>query len=385
MLMMTKVRVGKIGSHRSIALVLFAALTSTASGQTTLRDAFKPFFLVGASLNRAQFSEEDSRGTAIVKTQFDTISPENVLKWESVHPQPDRYDFDGPDRYVAFGEKYKMFIIGHTLIWHNQTPKWVFEDGEGRPVSRDVLLKRMHDHIFTVVGRYKGRIKGWDVVNEALNDDGTLRQSPWMKIIGEDYIAKAFQYAHEADPKAELYYNDYSLENDAKRKGAIELIKKLQAQGIPVKAVGMQGHLKMDWPTVEQEDAAISDLEKLGIKVNITELDIDVLPPASQYRGADISVNFELQSKLDPYKNGLPDTVQQQLAKRYADLFRVYLKHNSSIDRVTFWCVTDGDSWLNGWPVPGRTSYPLLFGRDGKPKPSFQSVIDAANSFKSRS
>jgi len=371
----------------SVLLASFVLSSSfnVVTAQTTLKDAFRTHFLVGAALNRAQVFEEDTRGATIVKSQFNTISPENLLKWQQVHPRPDRYDFDAADQYVAFGEKYKMFIVGHTLIWHNQTPKWVFEDEKGSVVSREVLLMQMRDHIQTVVSRYKGRIKGWDVVNEALNEDGTLRQSPWLKIIGDDYIAKAFEFAHEADPKAELYYNDYSLENEAKRKGAIDLIKRLQAQKIPLTGVGLQGHLKLDWPTLEQEDTTISDFEKLAIKVNISELDIDVLPPASQYRGADVTVNFELQSKLNPYTNGLPDSVERALAERYADLFKVYLKHSRSIDRVTFWCVTDGDSWLNNWPVRGRTSYPLLFDRSGKPKPAFQSVIDTARNFKDQS
>ncbi len=199
---------------------------------------------------------------AIVKAQFNTISPENVLKWESVHPRPDGYAFDAPDRYVAFGEKNDMFIIGHTLVWHSQVPRWVFQDDKGEPLDRDALLKRMHEHIMTVVGRYKGRIGGWDVVNEALNEDGTLRKSPWLTIIGEDYLVKAFEYAHEADPKAELYYNDYSVENPAKRNGAVALIKKLQAAGITVAAIGLQGHDKMDWPTLDEQDATIVAFEE---------------------------------------------------------------------------------------------------------------------------
>jgi len=361
-------------------VVLLLALVSNAVAGPSLRDAFRKDFLIGAALNRAQFYEEDARGASIVKTQFNSISPENILKWESVHPQPGTYAFDAPDRYVEFGEKNKMFIIGHTLIWHNQTPKWVFEDEKGNPVSREILLEKMREHISAVVGRYKGRIKGWDVVNEAINDDGTMRQTLWYKIIGEDYIAKAFQFAHEADPNAELYYNDYSLENDAKRKGVIALVKKLQTAKIPIHAVGSQEHDKMDWPTTAQLDQTISELAALGVRVNITELDIDVLPSASNYRGADITTNFELNEKLNPYTKGLPDTMQQQLATRYAELFKVFLKHEKSIDRVTFWCVTDGDSWLNGWPVRGRTSYPLLFGRDGKPKPAFDAVIQTARS-----
>jgi len=354
--------------------LLMAGLLTNAQVQPPLKDVF----LIGAALNRAQFCEEDGRGVDLVKAHFNTITPENILKWESVHPKPDGYDFEAPDRYVAFGEKNGMFIVGHTLVWHNQTPSWVFQNDKGNPVDRDTLLVRMREHIHTVVGRYKGRIKGWDVVNEALNEDGTLRGSPWLKIIGENYIAKAFEFAHEADPRAELYYNDYSLEDEAKRNGAVELIKKLKAQGIPVAAVGLQDHNKMDWPSVEQVDATITAFAKLGVKVMITELDIDVLPPASQHRGADITLNVELQAKLNPYTNGLPEQVQQALAKRYADLFSVYLKHCDVITRVTFWGVTDGDSWLNDWPVKGRTSYPLLFDRNGQPKPAFEAVIRAA-------
>jgi len=359
-------------------LLLTFSLLAVDQAPPTLKDAFKGSFLIGAALNPAEFTESDARDTAIVKAQFDSISPENVLKWESVHPEPEHYNFDLPDKYVAFGEKHHMFIVGHTLVWHQQTPKWVFEDAKGNPLDRETLLKRMREHIQTVVGRYKGRVNLWDVVNEALNDDGTLRQTPWLKIIGEEYLAKAFEFAHEADPTAELNYNDYSLENEAKRNGAIEMIRKLRAQGVPVTGVGLQGHYKIDWPMVDQVDATIGAFAKLGIKVMITELDVDVLPPAMQYRGADISANVELQPKLNPYTNGLPDSLQQTLAKRYADLFGVFLKHRAALTRVTFWGVTDTGSWLNNWPVRGRTSYPLLFDRNGRPKPAFYAVVKSA-------
>ena len=359
-------------------LVIAIPLIYPASAQTTLKEAFKGRFLIGASLNKEQFNGEDARGATIVKEQFNTISPENVLKWESIHPAEGRFDFSGADRYVEFGEANKMFIVGHTLVWHNQTPKWVFEDGTGKPASREQLLARLREHIMTVVGRYKGRIHGWDVVNEALDEDGTLRKSPWLTIVGEDYLVKAFQWAHEADPKAELYYNDYSLENEPKRKGAIELIKKLQAAKVPIKAVGLQGHNKMDWPSLEQQDVTIEEFKKLGIKVAITELDIDVLPRASDHRGADITLNYELQAKLNPFAKGFPAQNDQALARRYADLFKVYLKHADAIDRITFWCVTDGDSWLNDWPVRGRSNYPLLFDRSGRPKPAFGAVLETA-------
>ncbi len=348
---------------------------------TTLKVEVKGAFLVGAAISNAQIEGKDTQGVALIRRQFSTISPENVLKWERVHPKPDTFDFSLADKYVAFGQKNALAVIGHTLVWHSQTPRWVFQDAEGKPVSRDTLLARMRNHILTVVGRYKGKIKGWDVVNEALNEDGTLRQSPWMRIIGEDYIAKAFEWAHEADPSAELYYNDYSLENPAKRAGAVALIKKLQAQGIKVTAVGLQGHYKMTWPTPAAIDSTMAAFAALGVKVGITELDVDLLPQARpQYRGADVSFRADTSSALNPYARALPDSVQQALARRYAEIFGAFLKHGDVLERVTFWGVDDADSWLNGWPVPGRTSYPLLFDRAGAPKPAFDAVVEVVRS-----
>ena len=365
-----------------LASLGFAGVAGLAQTPASLKDAYQGAFFVGAAVNANQFTGKDSRSAAIVKEQFSTITPENVLKWERVHPKLDNYDFVLPDQFVAFGEKNHMFIVGHCLIWHAQTPAWVFQDENGKQIGRDALLKRMHDHISTVVGRYKGRIQSWDVVNEALNEDGTLRQSPWMKIIGEDYIAKAFQYAHEADPQAQLNYNDYSIENEAKRNGAVALIRKLQAQGIPVSTVGIQGHDSLDWPSADLEDATITAFAALGVKVAITELDVDVLPSAWSPT-ADVTLNVKSDPKINPYPNGLPDDVQKALAKQYAGLFAVYLKHRDVVNRVTFWGVTDGDSWKNNWPVMGRTDYPLLFDRAGKPKPAYDAVIkEAAQSLK---
>lgn len=362
------------------SLLVAAALVGTAvtriAAQDSLADAYKKSFLVGVAINRAQIYNEDARGDKIIKSQFNCISPENVLKWESVHPKPGVYDFSATDHYVEFGEKNRMAIIGHTLVWHQQTPKWVFEDDKGNPVTRNVLLQRMHDHIQTVVGRYKGRIKGWDVVNEALADDGRLRESPWLKIIGEDYLEKAYEYAHQADPKAELYYNDYALENAPKRNGAIALIKELKAKGVPIHAIGLQGHDNLDWPTVEQQDATITAFESLGIKVNITELDITVLP--SPKETADATATLESQAGLNPYKDGLLEAVEKKLAERYAELFKVFVKHRDAIERVTFWGVTDADSWRNDWPFRGRTDYPLLFDLKGARKPAFDAVMRVA-------
>jgi endo-1,4-beta-xylanase len=344
----------------------------------TLKDAFKQDFLIGAAINQSQFEGNSPNEAAIATAQFDTISPENVLKWQSVHPNPGKFDFTDADQYVAFGQKNHMFIIGHNLIWHNQTPDWVFQDDQGNPISRDALIARMRNHIFTVVGRYKGKIGGWDVVNEALNEDGSLRDSPWRKIIGDDYLVLAYQFAHEADPTAQLYYNDYSLDNVPKREGAIRLIKNLQAHGVKIYGIGLQEHDKMDWPATNQLDETISAFSALGIKVMITELDIDLLPAATQSDGAEVSMRAAASAGLNPYANGLPADMEQKLAQRYADLFTVFVAHRNDIARVTFWGVTDANSWLNNWPVPGRSSYPLLFDRDGRPKPAFAAVMKTA-------
>jgi endo-1,4-beta-xylanase len=329
-------------------------------------------------LNTVQFEDRDPIADPIIESQFDTISPENDLKWQLIHPALDQYNFDAADRYVAFGEKHKMFIIGHCLVWHSQVPQWVFRDADGKPLTRDALLERMHDHIRTVVGRYKGRINGWDVVNEALNEDGTMRQSQWYKIIGEDYIEKAFQYAHEADPNAQLYYNDYSLENEAKRKGAVELMRKLKADGVPITGIGLQGHLHLDDADARTEAETIEAFSALGLQVNISEMDIDILPRTTRSNSADVSTTAAGTAESNPYVNGLPDEMQQKLAKRYAELFKVYVDHHASMGRVTLWGVTDGGSWLNNFPTQGRTNYPLLFDRQGKPKPAFTAVLEVA-------
>jgi endo-1,4-beta-xylanase len=248
-------------------------------------------------------------------------------------------------------------------------------------MPRDVLLARMKEHITTVVGRYKGKVNGWDVVNEALNDDGKLRKSPWLNIIGEDYIAKAFEYAHEADPNAELYYNDYSLDGPAKLDGCLRLVKDLKAKGIHIDAVGLQGQAwRMDShnPSSKALEKFIDSVSALGVQVMITEMCIDVLPAASSYRGADINTRAKAREGLNPYVDGLPDDVQQKLANRYAELFTIFVKHKEQISRVTLWGVYDKTSWLNYWPIGGRTNYPLLFDRSYQPKPAFFAVLKTA-------
>ena len=372
--------------RRSSILLMAAVVAGCASSEPasppsaadlpSLKAAYADDFLIGTALNARQYTGQDARAAPIVPAQFDAISPENVMKWESLHPQPGVYDFEGADAYVAYGEEHDMWILGHTLVWHSQTPRWVFQDDDGDPVSREVLLGRMEDHISTVVGRYKGRVDGWDVVNEALNEDGTLRDSPWRRIIGDDYLVHAFRFAHAADPDAELYYNDYSLENKPKRDGAVRLVRMVQEAGGRVTGIGTQGHYHMAEPTVAQIDSTIRAFAELG-DVMVTELEIDVLPSRGSM-SADVGRREEGGAGLDPYTDGLPDDVQQALADRYAEIFEVFLDHREVISRVTFWGVTDGDSWKNGFPIPGRTNHPLLFDRAGQPKPAYDAVVRVA-------
>lgn len=347
----------------------------------TLKDAYKNDFLIGVAVNQNQFTGEDTNGVALITSQFNAISPENVMKWALIHPNPvtNAYDFGPADAYVAFGEQHHMFIVGHTLVWHNQTPRWVFQDENGRALSatnaadRELLLQRMHDHIQTVVGRYKGRIQVWDVVNEALNDSSSMndtnllrRQSPWVRILGVDFIVKAFQYAHEADPDAILRYNDYSIENPAKRERLITLIKYLQSQHVPVMAIGSQTHANLSWPTFELEDSFLTEVSGLGLPVHITELDVNGSQGGQRSQSADITQNAQASGGGSQI-----ESVQEKLTQQYASLFKAFVKHRDEIKLVTFWGVTDADSWR-------RNGSPLLFDGNWQPKPAFDAVIKAA-------
>lgn len=356
---------------------------SCMAAPATLKETFEKTFSVGVAINQRQFTGRDTNGVALIVAQYNSISPENVLKWESVHPRPgtNGYDFRAADTYVEFGEKNHMLIVGHTLVWHSQTPRWVFQAEDGRPLQttntadRDLLLQRLHNHITTVVGRYKGRIKVWDVVNETLSDgdrrSGTniLRQwSPWVRILGDEFIVKAFEWAHEADPDAILRYNDYSIENGPKRKRLIALVKMLQEKHVPVMAIGSQTHANLTWPTPELEDEALTDIAKLGLPIHITELDVNASDAGQRTQSADISENASAKAG-----GGAPGAAaQRKLAQQYANLFAAFCRHRDVVKLVTLWGVTDADSWR-------RDGSPLLFDEQGKPKPAFEAVIKAAH------
>lgn len=362
-----------------LGLTLLSACIQPEKASDSLQVAFQNDFLIGTAFNESQILGRDSLSAQLMKKHFNAITPENCMKWEKIHPEPGRYDFELADRFVELGMENRMHMTGHVLVWHSQTPGWVFLDDDGNLATRDTLLMRMREHIHTVVGRYRGRIESWDVVNEAIEDDGTIRNSLWYRIIGEDFIEKAFTYAKEADPEAQLIYNDYSMHNPGRREGVVRMVKALQNAGVTVDGIGMQAHYRLNEPSLEDIGASITAFCQLGVKVMITELDITVLPVPEDYIGADVSKRFEMDEWLDPYTEGLPDSVQNVLASRYRDLFTLFNDHSECIERVTFWGVHDGISWKNNWPVPGRTNYPLLFDREGKPKPAFRAVIRIAS------
>lgn len=365
--------------HIASAL-LIAAFVAACSNQKTavteelsLKDVVGDKFLVGVALNVNQSSGIDTSSVKLVKQHFNSIVAENCMKCEVIHPEENRYDFTQADQFVDFGEKNGMAIIGHCLIWHSQLAPWFCVDEKGNNVSPEVLKQRMKNHITTIVTRYKGRIKGWDVVNEAILEDGSYRQSKFYEILGEEFIPLAFQYAHEADPNAELYYNDYAMNMPGKREGVVKLVKKLKERGLRIDAVGMQGHMGMDYPDINEFEQSIVAYAGAGVKVMVTEWDMSALPTAKQ--SANISDTVAFQKSLNPYPEALPDSVSEAWNKRMKQFFDLFEKHADVITRVTAWGVSDGDSWKNDFPVKGRRDYPLLFDRSYQPKPFVEEIL----------
>ena len=337
----------------------------------SLSSAFADDFLIGAALAPKHIDNVGMRGKNLVMREYNTITPENIMKWEEINPAPGEFNWEEPDNFVQFGEENGMFIVGHALVWHSQLSQYVKDI-----TDREEMLAAMKTHIDAVAGRYKGRIDAWDVVNEALNEDGTLRESEFYKVLGEDYLAEAFKMAAEAaGPGTKLYYNDYNMWNAEKRDGAIRMIEKIRAAGGRVDGIGMQAHYSIAGPTIDTIEQSIAAYAAAGLPVMMTELDVTVLPNPWDLVGAEVSQNFENSPFMNPFPEGLPDSMQNVLADRYEDLFKLYLKHADKIERITFWGVNDGHSWLNGWPVKGRTNYPLLFDREYEPKAAYERVM----------
>ena len=353
----------------------FAQKTNTAVQTPMLQESMGKYFLVGAAVNTDLVDGKTPGTEAMTIKQFNQVVAENCMKGEVNHPEVNRFDFREGDKLADWAQRNGKTLIGHCLVWHSQPPKWMFTDAEGKQVSRETLIGRMYNHIMTVVTHYKGKVKGWDVVNEAIEDDGSYRKSPYYNIIGPEYIELAFQFAHEADPNVELYINDYSMAKPGKREAYCKIIRNLKAKGLRIDAIGMQSHNGYNYPDYAEYEKSIEAFAAEGVKVMMTELDMNMLPNPEGFGGADISQNFELQKKYNPYVNGLDKKAQKLFNQRYLDLFKIIERHKDAISRVTFWGTSDESSWLNGWPIKGRTNYPLLFDRNNEMKPVGKEIV----------
>ena len=362
-----------------LAVLAGLALSSCTTRVTTENDAslkgvLGDKFLVGVALNTRQSSGVDTAAVKIVKRHFNSVVAENCMKCQTIHPEEDRYDFSQADEFVKFGEDNGMYIIGHCLVWHSQLAHWFCVDKDGNNVAPEVLKQRLKDHITTIVSRYKGRVKGWDVVNEAILEDGSYRKSKFYEILGEEFIPLAFQYAHEADPEAELYYNDYNMHEAGKRATVVKLVNDMKSKGLRVDAIGMQGHVGLDYPSLTDFEESMLAYASTGAKVMITEWDMSALPTLK--RTANVSDTVAYKKMLNPYPESLPDSVSQQWNNRMSDFLNLFIKHSDFVSRVTAWGVSDGDSWKNGFPVRGRKDYALLFDRDYQPKDFIKKILE---------
>ncbi len=348
--------------------------SATAQELLALKDLYGDYFKMGAAINTSQVSGSDSLGQATVKKHFNSIVAENCMKSEKIHPERDRYDWVPADSFVNFGTENGMQVVGHCLVWHSQLAPWFPLDDNGNLVCADTLRQRMADHINAVVGRYKGRVHVWDVCNEVILDDGTYRESPFYQILGKEYIPLAFKLAHEADPDAMLVINDFNMATPAKREAYVALVNDMKAQGLRVDAIGMQAHIGMDYPDFGEFEKSIEAFAGTGCQVMITEWDMSALPTVK--RTANISETVEYEDMLNPYPNGLPQDVADEWNQRMTEFMAMLLRHSDKITRFNAWGVCDADSWKNGWPVPGRVDYPLLFDRNYQMKPFLTAVLN---------
>lgn len=346
-------------------LSLVLALVSAAAGET-LKDV-APFPIGVGISDQIPRRQQD---WPLLKSQFAIITPENCMKPVAIQNERGVWKFEAPDAFVNFAVSNDLKVVGHTLVWakDDRTPGWM-----NAITTREELFGVMREHIDKVAGRYKGKIAMWDVVNEAL-DDGTnyLRPSTWSKLGGEEFIVKAFEFAHSADPDALLIYNDYNNESGAKFQKTVRLIESLRAKKAPVHAVGLQGHYELDSVPFEAIEKALGEMKRLNMKVVVSELDIDVIPRARWW--ANNGAEREALAKVNPYREGCPPEILQRQAEQYAKLFAIFNKYRDQILRVTFWNLHDGQSWLNYFPW-NRVNHPLLFDRDGKPKAAYDAVI----------
>lgn len=338
--------------------------TSPTDSSKGLKDYFKRYFTIGVAVSPRSLKTDEA---GLIIQQFGSITPENAMKMGPIHPRENEYFWRDADSIVAFAKSNHLKIRGHNLCWHNQAPRWIFTNAAGDTVSKEILLQRLKEHITTIVTRYKGTIYAWDVVNEAISDKPGeyLRNSPWYRICGEEFIAKAFEYAHEADPDALLFYNDYNEINPVKREKIYKLVKGLQDAGVPIHGVGLQGHWAINELSEEGLTNTIKKFADLGLKIQVTELDISVYTKEHNAR------ERKLQDTLTTF------TPEKELAQidMYKRIFTVFEKYKKIITGVTFWNISDRSSWLDNFPVGGRKDYPLLFDKNLLPKKAFWEVV----------
>jgi endo-1,4-beta-xylanase len=371
----------KIKNLFPLAALLLLAACNAGTGTTIepgLKSVLADKFLIGTALNANQIFGRDTASLDIVRRHFSAVVAENGMKPASIQRVEGEFDFTEGDALVDFAEKNGITVTGHCLIWHSQIPRWFFVDSVGRPASPQLLKERMRTHIHTVVGHYKGRVLGWDVVNEAIVEDGSYRASPFYAILGEEFIPLAFQYAHEADPDCELYYNDYGMHLPGRRDGVVRLIRQLKERGLRIDAIGMQGHMGIDYPTIEEFETSMQAFAAEGVNVMITEWDMSALPTVEMGAnvGSFVTDTALFRRNLNPYPDGLPDSISTLWNQRMMDFTNLFIKHADYVTRVTAWGVTDRDSWKNGFPIRGRKDYPLLFDREFQPKPFVTALIE---------
>ncbi len=344
-------------------LLSFSFITKFKAEQETkgLKDYYKKYFAMGVAVTPRNLLSDEK---GLILKEFNSITPENAMKMGPIHPEENRYFWSDADSIVAFAVRNKIKVRGHTLCWHSQAPSWFFTDAAGKDVSKEVLLQRLKDHITTVVSRYKGKVYAWDVVNEAIADDTTyMRNTKFYQITGEDFIAKAFEYAHAADPKAVLFYNDYSTENPRKREKIMRLLKSLIAKKVPIHGIGLQGHWSVTNPSREELEKSLQQYSSLGLQVQFTEVDISVY---GGNQGGQI-----IRGQAQAEATFTPEMEQQQLEK-YKMAFELFRKYKKHITGVTFWNISDRSTWLNG---RGRKNFPLLFDANLQPKKAYWEVV----------
>ena len=353
-------------------LLAYAFISCATQKEPAIKDSFP--YTIGAALSVDVFTGKNPMADSIVTRHYSSIVAENCMKSENIHPERDRFFWDEADRFVAYGEERGMEIIGHCLVWHSQCAPWFCIDERDSLVSKEELTARLREHIHAIVGRYKGRIHGWDVVNEMVEDDGTLRQSQFCKILGEEYIYLALQFAHEADPDAMLFLNDYSMSKKGKRDTYVRIIKEAKRRGLRIDAIGMQSHMGMDYPDMTEFETSLEAFAGTGINVMITEWEMSALPTVNT--GANVADTEEYDALFNPYPDGLPEDVSAVWNGRMKNFMDLFVKHSDVITRVTAWGVADGDSWKNDWPMKGRMEYPLLFDRNHEMKPFLNEYLN---------